>query len=110
MKGLPVLINLIAFSENSEKETAIDFLSKALDAEDIKHKISDFSGIEEGLKDNYREYINTTNIWEESVEVSIVLHPNILQYNYNKTLVTRRSINLYILNSRSIWGNAESSA
>ena len=110
LKGLPVLINLISFSENSEKETAIDFLSKALDAEDIKHKISDFSGIEEGLKDNYREYINTmTILGEESVEVSIVLHPNILQYNYNKTLVTRYSINLYILNSTSIWGNAEGS-
>lgn len=110
LKGVPVRMNLISFSENSEKETAIDFLSKALDSEDIKHKISDFTGIEEGLKDNYREYISTMSILgEENTEVSIVMHPNILQYNYNKALLTRPSINLYVLNASSIWSNAESS-
>jgi len=110
LKGVPVRMNFISFSEHSEKETAVDFLVRALDAEDIKHKVSDFSGIEEGLKDNYREYIHTTSILgEDQVDVSIVIHPNVLQFNYNKLLITRDSINLYILNAATIWGNAEKS-
>lgn len=110
LKGVPVRMNFISFSEHSEKETAVDFLVRALDAEDIKHKVSDFSGIEEGLKDNYREYIHTTSILgEDQVDVSIVIHPNVLQFNYNKMLITRDSINLYILNAATIWGNAEKS-
>lgn len=110
LKNIPVVLNLISFNENSDKETFVEFLTRALDSEDIKYKVSDYTGIEEGLKDNYREYINTSHILgEENVEVSIVMHPNVLQYNYNKQLLERSAINLYVLSAAAVWSAAEDS-
>jgi len=110
LQGQPVVLNLLSFSENSEKELFSEMLMSALSKENFKHRVFDYSGIEEGLSDNYREYMGISRIiGEESLDVSIVIHPNLLQFNYNPNLLERRALNLYVLNAANIWTVAESS-
>lgn len=110
LKGQPVVLNLLSFSQNSEKELFSEFLMSALSKESFKYRVFDYSGVEEGLLENYKEYIGITRILgEEALDVSIVIHPNLLQYNYNPNLLERSAINLYILNATNIWSAAESS-
>jgi succinoglycan biosynthesis transport protein ExoP len=110
LQGQPVVLNLLSFSENSEKELFSEMLMSALSKENFKHRVFDYSGIEEGLGDNYREYMGISRIiGEESLDVSIVIHPNLLQFNYNPNLIERRALNLYVLNATNIWTVAESS-
>ena len=110
LQGQPVVLNLLSFSENSEKELFSEMLMSALSKENFKHRVFDYSGIEEGLGDNYREYMGISRIiGEESLDVSIVIHPNLLQFNYNPNLLERRALNLYVLNAANIWTVAESS-
>lgn len=110
LKGLPVVLNIISLGDNSDKELFTEFLATAFSREDFKFKISDFSGIEDGLKDNYKEYIAAKSIiGEETLDVSVIIHPNVLQYNYNAVLLGRQAVNLYVLNSTGIWSSAESS-
>lgn len=107
-KSKCVTINILHFSIHSKKETFIDFLKNALDFEEISHRIDDFSQIEEPSMGRYKEYINTNEVTsKERVDVEIVIHPNILEFNYNKSLIQKSAINLYVLNSKSVWRVAD---
>lgn len=106
----PVVLNVLSFSDNSEKELFTEMIMSALSKENFKYRVFDYSGIEEGLEENYQEYMGISRILgEEQLDVSIVIHPNLLQFNYNPNLIERKAINLYVLNSTNIWSAAESS-
>lgn len=106
----PVVLNVLSFSDNSEKELFTEMIMSALSKENFKYRVFDYSGIEEGLEENYQEYLGISRILgEEQLDVSIVIHPNLLQFNYNPNLIERKAINLYVLNSTNIWSAAESS-
>ena len=106
----PVILNVLSFSDNSEKELFTEMIMSALSKENFKYRVFDYSGIEEGLEENYQEYMGISRILgEEQLDVSIVIHPNLLQFNYNPNLIERKAINLYVLNSANIWSAAESS-
>lgn len=106
----PVVLNVLSFSDNSEKELFTEMIMSALSKENFKYRVFDYSGIEEGLEENYQEYMGISRILgEEQLDVSIVIHPNLLQFNYNPNLIERKAINLYVLNSANIWSAAESS-
>ena len=110
LKNQPVVLNVMSFSEDSEKELFTELITSALTKEYYKCRVFDYSGVEEGLEDNYREYIGVSRILgEENLDVSIVVHPNLLQFNYNPNLLERQAINLFVLNSANIWSAAESS-
>jgi uncharacterized protein involved in exopolysaccharide biosynthesis len=103
-----VTINVLHFSIYSKKETFIDFLTNALDSREISYRIDDFSRFEEPSMGSYKEYINATKgLIAEETDVHIVIHPNILEFNYNKALIQEPAINLYVLNSKSTWGTAQ---
>ena len=105
----PVKINVFSFDERSDKALFVDLISDAFSREGFQFRIADYSGIEEGLQDNYREYMNTSRILgEESQDVVLVIHPNLLGNNYNSSLVDRAAINIYTLSASSIWTPAES--
>jgi hypothetical protein len=108
-KSKSVTINILHFSIYSKKETFIDFLKNALDFEDISYRIDNFSHIEESSMVLYKDYINANEgTSNKRVDVEIVVHPNILEFNYNKSLIQKSAINLYVLNSKSVWRVADS--
>ena len=108
-KSKSVTINILYFSIHSRKETFIDFLKNALDFEDISYRIDNFSHIEESSMVLYKDYINANEgTSNKRVDVEIVVHPNILEFNYNKSLIQKSAINLYVLNSKSVWRVADS--
>jgi hypothetical protein len=107
-KSKSVTINILHFSIHSRKETFIDFLKNALDFEEISYRIDDFSLIAEPSMGRYKDYINAKEgTSKERVDVEIVVHPNILEFNYNKSRIQKPAINLYVLNSKSVWRVAE---
>ena len=107
-KSKSVTINILHFSIHSRKETFIDFLKNALDFEEISYRIDDFSHIAEPSMGRYKDYINAKEgTSKERVDVEIVVHPNILEFNYNKSLIQKSAINLYVLNSKSVWRVAD---
>ena len=107
-KSKSVTINILHFSIHSKKETFIDFLKNALDFEEISYRIDDFSHIEEPSMGRYKDYINANEgTSKERVDVEIVVHPNILEFNYNKSRIQKSAINLYVLNSKSVWRVAD---
>ena len=107
-KSKSVTINILYFSIHSRKETFIDFLKNALDFEDISYRIDNFSHIEESSMVLYKDYINANEgTSNKRVDVEIVVHPNILEFNYNKSLIQKSAINLYVLNSKSVWRVAD---
>ena len=107
-KSKSVTINILHFSIHSRKETFIDFLKNALDFEEISYRIDDFSLIAEPSMGRYKDYINAKEgTSKERVDVEIVVHPNILEFNYNKSRIQKSAINLYVLNSKSVWRVAE---
>ena len=107
-KSKSVTINILHFSIYSKKETFIDFLKNALDFEDISYRIDNFSHIEESSMVLYKDYINANEgTSNKRVDVEIVVHPNILEFNYNKSLIQKSAINLYVLNSKSVWRVAD---
>jgi uncharacterized protein involved in exopolysaccharide biosynthesis len=107
-KSKSVTINILHFSIYSKKETFIDFLKNALDFEDISYRIDNFSHIEESSIGLYKDYINANEgTSNKRVDVEIVVHPNILEFNYNKSLIQKSAINLYVLNSKSVWRVAD---
>lgn len=108
-EGRPVKLNILSFDDRSDKALFVDFLSDAFSREGFQFRIADFSGIEDGFDDNYREYMSTQRILgEENQDVMVVLHPNLLAHNYNSALVDRANINLFVLSASSIWTPAES--
>ena len=107
-KSKSVTINILHFSIHSGKETFIDFLKNALDFEEISYRIDDFSLIAEPSMGRYKDYINAKEgTSKERVDVEIVVHPNILEFNYNKSRIQKSAINLYVLNSKSVWRVAD---
>ena len=107
-KSKSVTINILHFSIHSRKETFIDFLKNALDFEEISFRIDDFSLISEPSMGRYKDYINAKEgTSKERVDVEIVVHPNILEFNYNKSRIQKSAINLYVLNSKSVWRVAD---
>ena len=107
-KSKSVTINILHFSIHSRKETFIDFLKNALDFEEISYRIDDFSHIAEPSMGRYKDYINAKEgTSKERVDVEIVVHPNILEFNYNKSRIQKSAINLYVLNSKSVWRVAD---
>ena len=107
-KSKSVTINILHFSIHSRKETFIDFLKNALDFEEISYRIDDFSLISEPSMGRYKDYINAKEgTSKERVDVEIVVHPNILEFNYNKSRIQKPAINLYVLNSKSVWRVAD---
>ena len=107
-KSKSVTINILHFSIHSRKETFIDFLKNALDFEEISYRIDDFSLIAEPSMGRYKDYINAKEgTSKERVDVEIVVHPNILEFNYNKSRIQKSAINLYVLNSKSVWRVAD---
>ena len=107
-KSKSVTINILHFSIHSRKETFIDFLKNALDFEEISYRIDDFSLISEPSMGRYKDYINAKEgTSKERVDVEIVVHPNILEFNYNKSRIQKSAINLYVLNSKSVWRVAD---
>lgn len=107
-KSKSVTINILYFSIHSKKETFVDFLKNALDFDNISYRIDDFSHIEEPSMGRYKDYINANEVTSiERVDVEIVVHPNILEFNYNKSLIQKSAINLYVLNTKSIWRVAD---
>ena len=107
-KSKSVTINILHFSIHSKKEIFIDFLKNALDFEEISYRIDDFSQIEEPSMGRYKEYINANEgTSKERVDVEIAVHPNILEFNYNKSRIQKSAINLYVLNSKSVWRMAD---
>ena len=107
-KSKSVTINILHFSIHSRKETFIDFLKNALDFEEISFRIDDFSLISEPSMGRYKDYINAKEgTSKERVDVEIAVHPNILEFNYNKSRIQKSAINLYVLNSKSVWRVAD---
>lgn len=103
-----VTLNILHFSENSKKEAFTEYLLNALHSEEIKHEVHDFSAIEDVSKSKYKAYIsNNDGLPNQTVDVNIVVHPNILEFNYNKSLILEPAINLYVLNTKSIWRTAD---
>ena len=104
-KSKSVTINILHFSIHS-KETFIDFKER-LDFEDISYRMDDFSQIKTFYGGD-EEFINANEgKSKERVDVEIVIHPNILEFNYNRSLIQKSAINLYVLNSRSVWRVAD---
>lgn len=103
-----VHINVFGLDEKSDKASFVDYLSEALVKDEFIFRIADYSGIDDGLEDNFKEYLSINSILgEDQQQVVVVIHPNLMSYNYNSVLVDRADVNLLILNAMSIWTTAE---